>query len=190
MPATKQRTARKPRTQKAPEAAPDLMAAVEAAIGQAEVPAKVDLSRPHDGLRRCGYAGHEGQNPLPATVENFPVRKSNGKFVGYCRACAAKSGKEYAARKKRGEVHAGDNPNRGGGTGRVQLLAKQVAVFQDEVRMYSQERTGEGAVATVGGPLIASGPMKRAKARTSSADDKAKIAALEAKIAALEAATK
>lgn len=45
---------------------------------------------PHDGLRFCTYPGHEGDNPLPADEDHFPVRKSGpreGTFVGWCRAC-------------------------------------------------------------------------------------------------------
>jgi hypothetical protein len=43
--------------------------------------------------RFCTNRAHEGDNPLPATEESFPVRKSGpreGTFVGWCRACQSR----------------------------------------------------------------------------------------------------
>ncbi len=65
---------------------------------------------PHDGLRFCTFPGHQGENPLPATEEYFPVRKSGpnaGSFVGWCRACQTLSARRYKAEPERQGVRGG-----------------------------------------------------------------------------------
>lgn len=65
--------------------------------------------------RRCTFHAHAGDNPLPATAENFPVRKSGakeGQFVGWCASCCQKWQKEYRDRKSAGIVAPRDGSGR------------------------------------------------------------------------------
>lgn len=59
---------------------------------------------PHDGTRTCTFPGHVGENPLPASADYFPVRKSGakaGSFIGWCRDCQKLSAKRNAAEPER-----------------------------------------------------------------------------------------
>lgn len=66
-----------------------------------------------DELRHCSYPGHVGERDIPATEENFAVRKSGanaGTFVGWCRDCNRIYGEKARAAKKAAAAAAESGP--------------------------------------------------------------------------------